>query len=106
MQQPFATPLVGAAAMRGTGAAIRTAQTIGIEWLDLGKQSYDDFVATMQGLPACRDPGEVLALQSAFVLRVTERILARSVVLSDQFVVFAGHLAHAATRPAGLRRSP
>ncbi len=56
MQQPFATPSVGATALRGTGAAVRTAQTIGLEWLDLGKQSYEDVVATAGRWPPAATP--------------------------------------------------
>ena len=96
MQKPFATPL------RGTGAAIRTAQTIGLEWLDLGRQGYDDFVATLRRMAACRTPTEVLTLQGAVTHRMTERALARSVILSDQATTLYGHL----LRPAGPKRHP
>jgi len=102
MQQPFATPSVGTTALRDTGAAVRTAQTIGLEWLDLGKQSYEDVVATAGRMAACRSPGEALALQGDLVQRMTGRALARSVVLSDQFTALFGHL----LRPAGPRRLP
>ena len=102
MQQPFATPLVGAASLRGTGAAIRTAQTIGLEWLDLGKQSYDDLVATAERMAACANPGQALTLQRALAQRMTERALARSVVVSDQVTALFGQM----LRPVGPRRGP
>ncbi len=102
MQQPFATPSVGATALRGTGAAVRTAQTIGLEWLDLGKQSYEDVVATAGRLAACRNPGEALALQGGPRPAHDRTGAARSVVLSDQFTALFGHL----LRPAGPRRLP
>lgn len=102
MPQSLATPLVGAAALRGSGAAIRTAQTIGLEWFDLGKQSYDDLVATAERMAACRDLTEAMTMQGALVQRMTERALARSVVLSDQVTALFGQM----LRPAGPRREP
>ncbi len=102
MQKPFATPLIGAASLRGAGTAIRTAQTIGLEWLDLGKQSFDDLVATAGRLAACRSASEVMTVQSALAQRMTERALARSVVLSDQVTALVGQM----RRPAGPPREP
>jgi hypothetical protein len=85
--------------MRGTGEAIRTAQAVGIEWMDLAKQSYDDALATTRQVLACRNPGEAVALQGAFARRATDRSLMRARVLGDQVSALVGRLVPAGPRP-------
>lgn len=107
MQQPFAFPTglgvdgLGAgglgAGLRRAGAATRTAQTIGLEWLDYAKQSSDDVTATMRRLASARTPAETFAIQGAFLRDAGERFTARSAVFGDLFATLAADLA----RPMG-----
>ena len=97
MQQPFAFPT----GLRRAGAATRTVQTIGLEWLDYAKQSSDALAATMQKLAAARTPGETLAIQGAYLREAGERFTARSAVFGDLFVTLASDLA----RPSGPSRT-
>ena len=105
MLQPFASPPAGSAALRGAGVALRTAQTIGIEWLDLGKQQADDWVATAERMAACRDPAELASLQGSLLQRMGERTLSRSFVIADLVVSLLGRMVSGGTAP-GPRRNP
>jgi hypothetical protein len=105
MLQPFAPPPAGSAALRGTGVALRTAQTIGIEWLDLVKQQADDWVATVERMAACRDPAEFASLQSSLLHRMGERTMSRSFVIADLAGTFLGRMVPGGTAP-GPRRNP
>lgn len=107
MQKPFAFPTglgmdglgMGAlgSSLRRAGAATRTAQAIGLEWLDYAKQSSEDLAAAMQKLSAAGTPSETLAIQGAFLRAAGERFTARSATLGDLFVRLVSDLA----RPAG-----
>lgn len=107
MQQPFAFPTglgvggigVGGlgAGLRRAGAATRTMQTIGLEWLDYAKQSSDAVTAAMQKLAAAKTHAETLAIQGAFLHDAGERFTARSAVFGDLFATLAADLA----RPMG-----
>ncbi len=92
MPQILPFPRGRSAAARGTGEAIRTVQTVGLEWMDLAKQGYDDALATTKQLMACRNPGEAMALHGAFAQRATERSLAQAKVLGDQVSALFGRL--------------
>ena len=107
MQQPFAFPTgLGTgglgSGLRRAGAATRTVQTIGLEWLDYAKQSSDAVTATMQKLAAARTPAETLAIQGAFLREAGERFTARSAVLGDLFATLVSDLA----RPTGASGPP
>lgn len=107
MQQPFAFPAVPnapglGAAMRRAGAATRTAQTIGLEWLDYAKQSADDLKATMQKLATATTPAETFAIQGAYLRDAGERFASRSAVLGGLYATLAADL----TRPAFALGAP
>jgi phasin family protein len=99
MPQILPFPQVRSVALRGAREAIHTAQTVGIEWMDLAKQGYDDALATTRQLMACRNPGEALALQGAFTQRAAERSLAQAKVLGDQVSASFGRLVPPGPRP-------
>jgi hypothetical protein len=98
MQHPLAYPAGlypaggGSAALRGVGAAVRTSQIMGIEWLDYAKQSYDDASSTIERLAAAATPAEAWAIQGAFLRTAAERFAARSTVLGDLFATFTADL--------------
>ncbi|MGU3666536.1 phasin family protein [Methylobacterium sp. A49B] len=79
-------------ALRRLGHATRTAQTLGIEWLDSARQGLDDLAATAQRLAAARNPAEVLAVQTAYLSRAGERFTARATAANSLVATLAGDL--------------
>ncbi len=73
----FGTPF------RRFGAASRTAQSVGIEWSDSVRQGLADFKATLGKIATARGPAEVLSVQSAYLHRAGERLVARTTVAAD-----------------------
>ncbi len=84
--------------LRGVGAATRTVQTMGLEWLDYAKQSSDDLTATVRKLAGATTAAETLAIQGAFLREAGERFTARSAVFGSLFAALASDLA----RPMGV----
>lgn len=89
---PFPYPAGFGAPWWRLGVAGRAAQTLGIEWADSLKQSLDDVTATAGTLAACRNPAEVLAIQSAYLQRAGARLSARSTVTADLIAALAADL--------------
>jgi hypothetical protein len=99
MPQYLPFPQGRSLAMRGTSEAIRTAQSVGIEWMDLARQGREDALATTRQLMACRNPGDALALHGAFAQRALERSLTRARVVGDQVNALFGRLISSGARP-------
>jgi hypothetical protein len=87
-------------ALQQFGAFSRTGQTFGIAWLDDVKQSLDDVSATAGQIAASRTMADVLAVQSAYLLRAGSRFAARSTAAGDLFVNLTGDLLRS---PAAIR---
>ncbi|MCJ2049055.1 phasin family protein [Methylobacterium sp. J-070] len=90
-------------ALRCFGHASRAGQAIGIEWLDSAKQGLDDLAATTRRLATARGPGEVLALQTAYLSRAGARASTRSTVAGDLMARCAGDLLQPAATPRAGR---
>lgn len=90
-------------ALRRFGLASRTAQTLGIEWLDSAKQGLDDLAITMQRLATVRSPNELLAVQTAYLHRAGDRFTARSAVAGGLITTLAGDLMRPPASPSAGR---
>jgi hypothetical protein len=106
MQSPPALPLSPAPLGFGTplrrfGIASRAAQTLGIEWADSARKGLDDLAATWRALAAARSPGEILAVQTAYLHRAGGRVAARSAAAGDVMLGLTGDL----LRPKGATRA-
>lgn len=93
----------GSAAMRCIGAATRTGQIVGIEWLDYAKQSYEEASQAAERLAAAASPAEAWAIQGAFLRTAAERFAARSTVFGDLFASLAADVVRMSGEP-GPRR--
>jgi phasin family protein len=99
---PAFPPAAGASlVLRRLGLATRTAQTLGIEWLDSAKQGLDDLAATAQRLATARNPAEVVAVQTAYLSRAGDRFTARATAASSLVATLAGDLLHPAASRGG-----
>ena len=82
----FSTPL------RRFGVASRTAQTLGIEWVDSTKQGLDDLADTAKALASARTAAEFLAIHASYLQRAGARLAARSTVTADLITTLTADL--------------
>ncbi len=84
----------GAAALsQSIGAASRTGQTIGIEWMDYLKQVSSEVAATTEKVAKAGSPAKAIELQSAFVKASGEQLMARAATFRDLYATLAQDMA-------------
>ncbi|MDR7038786.1 MULTISPECIES: phasin family protein [Methylobacterium] len=79
--------------LAGMGAAAKTAQTIGIEWADYAKQSYEHSAATAEKLSKAGTVAKAVEIQTEYVKASFERGAAQAATLRDLYVALAKDLA-------------
>lgn len=100
MMKPFETmPTFGKAGtetmMKSVATASHTAQTLGIEWTDFAKQSYEHGIAAMQKLAQAKSPQTAIEIQADFLKGSYERLVAQAKLTGE---LYAG-LAKEMTKP-------
>ncbi|MCJ2111473.1 phasin family protein [Methylobacterium sp. E-025] len=92
----------GAAALsQSVGAAARTSQTIGIEWMDFLKQVSAEVTATTEKVVKAGSPAKAIEIQSAFVKTSGELWMARAATFRDLYATLAQDMAKPFTTLAG-----
>ncbi|WP_336487626.1 phasin family protein [Methylobacterium nigriterrae] len=81
------------AVMKSFGAASKTAQTIGVEWVDFTKQSFEHTVATAEKLAKAGTLGKAMEIQAEYVKGSYERGLAQAATLRDLYAALAKDVA-------------
>lgn len=71
--------------MKSVAAVSKTAQTLGIEWSDFAKQSYDHGVAAAQKLAQATSPQTALEIQAEFLKGSYERLVAQAKVAGELY---------------------
>ncbi|SFG29604.1 phasin family protein [Methylobacterium gossipiicola] len=79
--------------MKGFSAVAKTNQTAGIEWADFARQSFTEGQAALKQLAAARTPQAAFEIQTAYLKRATERLMAQAQVLKDLYAGLASDMA-------------
>lgn len=92
----------GAAALSTSmGAAARTGQTIGIEWMDYLKQVSADAAAATGKMAKAGSPAKAIAIQGAFVKASGEQLMTRAATFRGLYATLAKDMAKPFTALAG-----
>ena len=99
-RQGVARTKAGAAALsRSVGAAARTSQTIGIEWMDYLKQVSSEVVATTEKVVKAGSPVKAMTIQGDFVKAAGELWMARAGTFRDLYATLATDMAGPFAKP-------
>lgn len=103
-----APPPEAANLLASVGAAARTAQSIGIEWIDYARQSVAASSAAAEALSAAGTLAEAAAIQADYASGNWERLLDRAETLGGLYGTLASDMAAPFATPfaAALAQAP
>ena len=101
-------PVRAAALSRSVGAAARTSQTIGIEWMDYLKQVSSEVVAATEKVVKAGSPAQAMAIQGDFMKASGDLWMARAATFRDLYATLARDMAgpFAGRLPAATGQAP
>lgn len=101
-RKSFMAGKAGADALgKSMGAAARTGQTIGIEWVDYLKQFSAEAAATTEKVVKSGSPAKAIEIQSAFVKSAGEQFMTRAATFRDLYATLARDMAKPFTAFSG-----
>lgn len=71
--------------MKSVAAVSKTTQTLGIEWSDFAKQSYEQGMAAAQKLAQATSPQTALEIQTEFLKASYERLVVQAKVTGELY---------------------